>query len=75
MGLLLEQAGAVPFADGDLADIILIKSGHDVQEGGFPGAVQAKHADFGAVIETERNVAQDLLVGGMDAPNAASWNK
>ena len=42
----------------------------DISLGFYYGAVQAEHADLGAVVETEGNVPQDLFVGGMDAPDA-----
>ena len=32
-------------------------------------AVESKHADLGAEVEAERDVAQDLLVGRDDAPD------
>ena len=68
--LLLEQADRVAFADGDLADVVLVHAGHDAQERGLAGAVQTEHADLGAVVEAEGNIAQDLLVRRVDAPNA-----
>ena len=66
---LLEQANAVALAHGDLADVVVILAGHDAQQGGLAGPVQAEHADLGAVIEAQRDIPQDLFVGGMDAPN------
>ncbi len=68
--LLLEHADGVALAHGDLADVVLVDTGHDAQQGGLAGPVQAEHADLGTVVEAQRDVAQDLFVGGMDAPDA-----
>ena len=69
LGLLLEHAHGVALGHGDLADVVLVHAGHDAQQGGLARAVQAEHADLGAVVEAERDVAQDLFVGGHDAPH------
>ena len=69
-GSCSSKPDGVALAHGDLADIVLVHARDDAQQGGFAGAVQAEHADLGAVIEAERDIAQDLLVGGMDAPDA-----
>ena len=66
---LLEIADTVALGHGDLADVIGVDAGHDAQQGGLARAVQTEHADFGAVVEAERDVAQDLLVGRHDAPD------
>jgi len=44
------------------------RSGHDAQQGGLARAVESQHADLGAVIEAERNIAQDCLLGGTTFP-------
>ena len=67
---LLEEADRVALGHGDLADVVGVDAGHDAQQGGLARAVQAEHADLGAVVEAERDVAQHLFVGGMDAPDA-----
>ena len=69
LGLLLEHADGVALGHGDLADVVLVDAGHDAQQRGLARAVQAEHADLGAVVEAERDVAQDLFVGGHDAPH------
>jgi hypothetical protein len=68
--LLFEQTDRVAFTHGDLADVVLVHPRHDTQQGGLAGTVQTENADLGAVIETERDITQYLLVRGMDAPNA-----
>ena len=69
LGFLLEHADGVALGHGDLADVVLVDAGHDAQQGGLARAVEAEHADLGAVVEAERDVAQDLFVGRMDAPH------
>ena len=66
---LFEQAHAIALAHADLANVVVILAGHDAQQGGLAGPVQAEHADLGAVIEAQRDIPQDLFVGGVDAPN------
>ena len=68
LGFLLEQANGVAFGRGDLADVVLVHAGDDAQQRGFARAVQAEHADLGAVIEAERDVAQDHFVADGDEP-------
>ena len=71
LGFLLQQADGVTLRHGYLADIVGVNTGHDAQQGRFARSVQAENADLGAVIEAERDIAQDLfVVGGMDAANA-----
>jgi hypothetical protein len=38
---------------------LLVDAGHDPQQGGLAGAVQAEDADLGAREEAQRDVAQD----------------
>jgi len=66
---LLEHANAVTLAHGDLADVFLIHARHDAKQCGFARAVEAEHADLGAVVEAERDVAQDLFIGRDNLPN------
>ena len=46
--------------------IVLVLAGDDAQQGALAGAVQANHADLGAVKKAERDIAQDLLVVGRE---------
>ena len=45
-----------------LAQVVLVDAGHDAQQGGFTGAVEAQHADLGAREEGQRDVLEDLFL-------------
>ena len=63
---LFEQPNGVAFGRGDLADVVLVDARHDAQQRGLARAVETEHADLGAVIEAERDIAQDHFVTGWD---------
>jgi len=63
---LLEQTNTVAFGGGDFADIVLVNARDDAQERGLARAVETQHTDLGAVIEAERDVAQDHFVADGD---------
>jgi len=42
------------------ADDILVDAGHNFQQRGFAGTIQAEHADLGAGKEGQRNILKDL---------------
>ncbi len=69
--LLFEQADCISFAHGELADEILVHSGDDPQQRGFPGPVQPEDADLGPIVEAEGDVFEDLAVGRMDPAHPA----
>ena len=68
--LLRQQAARVALGEHRLAQVVLVHAGHDAQQGALARAVQTEHADLGAVEEAERDVAQHLPVGRVDAPDA-----
>jgi len=49
-----------------LALDVLVDAGHDAQQGGLAGAVQAQHADLGAGVERQGDVFQDFALGRHD---------
>ena len=65
-GSCSSRPDGVAFGRGDLADVVLIDARHDAQQRGLARAVETEHADLGAVIEAERDVAQDHFVAGWD---------
>ena len=65
-GFLLEVAVGVAFGLRDLADVVFVDACDDAQQGGFARAVKTEHADLGAVVEAERNIAQDHFVADGD---------
>ena len=65
-GFLLEQSHAVAFGRGDLADVVFIDARHDAQQRGLARAVESEHADLGATVEAEGDVAQDHFVADGD---------
>ena len=66
-GFLLEQPVGVAFGLRDLADVVFVDACHDAQQGRFARAVKTEHADLGAEVEAERDVAQDLFIWGDEA--------
>jgi hypothetical protein len=52
------------------AENVGINAGHDAQQGGFAGAVQTEHADFGAGEERQGNVLEDFPLGRHDLAHA-----
>ena len=68
--LLLQEAHRVALGRGDLALIVLVHSGDDAQQGALARTVQSEDADLGAVEEAQRDVAQHLVLGRVDAPDA-----
>jgi len=64
--LLLEQADGVALGTGDLAHIIGIHPGDDFQQRAFPGPVQPENADLGAIIKTQVDIAEYLLLRWID---------
>ncbi|MBK7450758.1 MAG: hypothetical protein IPJ47_15620 [Anaerolineales bacterium] len=65
-GFLLEVAVGVAFGLRDLADVVFVDACDDAQQGGFARAVKTEHADLGAEVEAERNIAQDHFVADGD---------
>ncbi len=63
---LFEKPDRVAFRRGNFADVVMVDAGHNAQQRGFARAVQTEHADLGAVIKPERNIAQDHFVAGWD---------
>ena len=59
--LLLEIADARAFGDPALAGEIRVDAGHDAQQCGFAGPVDAEHADLGVRVEGQMDVIQHLL--------------
>jgi hypothetical protein len=53
-----------------LALELLVHAGHDPQQGGLAGAVQAQHADLGSGEETQRDVAEDDALRRHDLADA-----
>ena len=68
--LLRQEAARVALGEHRLAQVILVHARHDAQEGALARAVQTEHADLSAVEKAERDVAQHLTVGRVDAPDA-----
>ncbi len=65
-GFLLEVAVGVAFGLRDLADVVFVYACDDAQQGGFARAVKTEHADLGAEVEPERDIAQDHFVADGD---------
>ena len=61
--LLLEVADAGAFRDPALAGELGVDAGHDAQQRGLAGAVDAEHADLGVRVERQMDVLQHLLAG------------
>jgi hypothetical protein len=57
--LLRQEADPNPALGTGLAVDVLVDAGHDLQERGLAGAVQAQHADLGAGEKRQADVAQD----------------
>jgi hypothetical protein len=51
-----------------LADEALILAGHDLQERALARAVEAEHADLGAVVERQPDVFEHFGVGWVNLP-------
>jgi hypothetical protein len=66
---LREQPDAITGTSRDLAGVVVILPGYDAQQRGLARAVQSEHADLGAVIKAERDVAQDLFVRRDETPH------
>jgi hypothetical protein len=49
-----------------LADDVGVDTGHDAQQGGFPGAVESQYSDLGAGEKRERNILEDFALGRDD---------
>ncbi len=64
--LLLQEADRVAFRSRHLTDIVRVDARDDFQQGALAGAVQTQHADLGAVVKAEIDVAQHLLLRGID---------
>ena len=60
--LLLEVADAGALGDPGLAVIVGVDAGHDPQQGGLAGAVDAEHADLGVRVKLQVDVLQYLPV-------------
>ena len=69
LGFLLEVADGVALRHGDLADVVGVDARDDLEQRGLARAVETEHADLGAVIEPERDIAQDHFVAGGDEPS------
>jgi hypothetical protein len=71
LGLLREVADADPRERAGLAEIVVIHTRHDAEEGALARAVGAEDADLRAGIEREVDPLEDLLAGGHDLPEVA----
>src|SRR6185437_14913943 len=67
--LLGEKAHADAALRARLAVDLLVDAGHDLEQRGLAGAVQAQHADLGARKEREADIAQNDAFGGNDLAN------
>ncbi|BCY23265.1 hypothetical protein OkiPb01551_22270 [Bordetella pertussis] len=65
-GLLRQVADVQPRHGDGFAFDFLVHAGHDLEQRGFPRAVQAQHADLGARKKGKGDVAQDLPLGRHD---------
>ena len=63
---LFEQSDAVALRASDLTDVVGIGPGNDFEQRAFSGSVQTQHADLGAVVKAQVDVAQDLLLRRID---------
>jgi hypothetical protein len=61
MGLLLEQADAVPRLERHVTVEILVAAGEDTHQRRLAGPVETQDADLRPVIKRERDVAEDFL--------------
>ena len=68
-GLLRQVAHLDARLRARLALDVLVDAGHDLQQGGLAGAVQAQHADLGAREEAQGNIAQYDALGRHDLAN------
>ncbi len=66
LGLLGQVADVDARHRARLALELGVDAGHDPQQGRLAGAVEAQHADLGAGEEGQRDVLEDLLLGGHD---------
>ena len=65
---LRQEADLDPRLRTRLAFEFPVDAGHDPEQRGFTGAVQAQHADLRAGKETERDIAKDDRLGGTTLP-------
>ena len=65
-GFLLEQTVGVTFGLRDLADVVFVDARHDAQQRGLARTVESEHADLGAVIKPERDIAEDHFIADGD---------
>jgi hypothetical protein len=65
--LLLEHADGEAGGQPGLAGVAVVDARHDPQQRRLAGAVGAEHADLGAGVERQRDVAQHLAIGRMEA--------
>ena len=63
---LFEKANRVAFRRGDFADVFIVNARHNAQQRRLARAVETEHADLGAIIEAERDIAQDHFVTSWD---------
>ena len=68
-GLLRQIADLDAGLGTRLAFDFLVDAGHDLEQGGFAGAVQTEHADFGTGEKAQADVAQDDALGRHDLAN------
>jgi hypothetical protein len=65
---LRQVADADALSGEGLADEVGLDAGHDLEQRGLAGAVQAEHADLGPGQEREPDVLEDLGIGRIDLP-------
>ncbi len=66
LGLLVEHTNAVALGKGDLPGVAVVLAGDNPQQGTFPRAIQPKNTNLGAIEKAQRDIPQDLLVGGRE---------
>src|SRR5215216_1103973 len=70
LGLLLEQTDGVAGAAEYFARVVVILPRDNTEQCGLARAIQAEHADLGAVVEAKGDIAQDLFVRRDEASHA-----
>ncbi len=69
LGFLFQQADAIALGSRDLAGVIWIHTGNDLQQRTLARTVQAQHSDLRPVVETEVDLPQHLPLGRIDLPD------
>ena len=64
MRLLRQIADACALGDEALAVKLLVQPGHDAQQGGLAGAVDAEHADLGVGVKGKMHIIEHFLAAG-----------